>query len=94
MKTNHKISLVVGLVLVGSALAEEKKIKRSELPTGVEKTVAEQGKRTTIRAFGRAQENGQTRYKAEMFVNGQWIRMAVRGSCSRNISVGRDKGSA
>ena len=94
MKTNHKISLVVSLVLVASALAEEKKIKRSELPTGVEKTVAELGKRATIRAFSQAQENGQSWYKAKMLVNGQWIRIAVRRSCSRDISVGRDKGSA
>lgn len=70
MKTNHKISLVVGLVLVGSALAEEKKIKRSELPAAVEKTVVEQSKGATIRGFNEEKENGQTTYEVEMLVNG------------------------
>lgn len=71
MKTNHKICLlVVSLVLVGSAFAQEKKIKRSELPAGVEKTVVEQSKGATIRGFSEEKENGRTTYEAEMLVNG------------------------
>jgi hypothetical protein len=71
MKTNHKVGLlVVSLVLVGSALAQERKIKRSDLPAAVEKTVVEQSKGATIREFSEEKENGQTTYEAEMLVNG------------------------
>ena len=71
MKTNHKIGLLfVSLVLVVSALAQEKKIKRSDLPAAVEKTVVEQSKGATIRGFSEEKENGQTTYEAEMLVNG------------------------
>jgi hypothetical protein len=72
MKTNHKILLlVVILALVGSVFAQEKRIKRSELPTAVEKTVVEQSKGATIRGFSEEKENGRTTYEAEMLVNGR-----------------------
>src|ERR1700740_1644483 len=71
MKTNHKIGLLlISLVLVGSALAQGKKINRSDLPVAVEKTVVEQSKGATIRGFSEEKENGQTTYEAEMLVNG------------------------
>lgn len=71
MKTNQKICLLVASVmLVGSTFAQEKKVKRSELPAGVEKTVVEQSKGATIRGFSEEKENGQTTYEAEMLVNG------------------------
>ncbi len=71
MKTNHRICLlVVSLVLVGSTFAQEKKIKRSELPAAVEKVVVEQSKGATIRGFSEEKENGQTTYEVEMLVNG------------------------
>ena len=71
MKTNHKIGLLlVSLLLVGSALAQGKKINRSDLPVAVEKTVVEQSKGATIRGFSEEKENGQTTYEAEMLVNG------------------------
>jgi hypothetical protein len=71
MKANFKIGvLAVGLVLAGSAFAQEKKIKRSELPAAVEKTVVEQSKGATIRGFNKETENGQTMYEAELLVNG------------------------
>jgi len=71
MRTANKFSLLfVGLVLVQGAVAQEKKIKRSELPAAVEKTVAEQSKGATIRGFNQEQENGQTTYEAELVVNG------------------------
>jgi hypothetical protein len=71
MKTNHEIGLLlVSLVLVGSALAQERKIKRSDLPAAVKKTVVVQSKGATIRGFSEEKENGQTTYEAEMLVNG------------------------
>ena len=71
MRTKQKIGLLMGsLALAGSALAQEKKIKRSELPAAVEKTVVEQSKGATIRGFNEEKENGQTTYEVEMLVNG------------------------
>jgi hypothetical protein len=71
MKTNREICvLVVSLMVVGSAFAQEKKIKRSELHAAVERTVVEQSKGATIRGFSEEKENGQTTYEAEMLVDG------------------------
>ena len=50
--------------------AQEKKIKRSDLPAAVEKTVAEQSKGATIKGFDTEVENGKKIYEAEMTVNG------------------------
>ncbi len=71
MKANYKICLLlVSVMLAGSAFAQEKKIKRSDLPPAVEKTVVEQSKGATIRGFNEEKENGQTTYEVEMVVNG------------------------
>ena len=71
MKTNQKICLLIAsLVVVASAFAQEKKIKRSELPAAVEKTIVEQSKGATIRGFSEEKEKGQTTYEAEMLLNG------------------------
>jgi uncharacterized protein YxeA len=71
MKIGRKICvLVASLALAGSAFTQERKIKRSELPAAVEKTVVEQSKGATIRGFNEEKENGQTTYEAEMQVNG------------------------
>jgi hypothetical protein len=71
MKTNLLIAIAAsGLVLAGAASAQEKKIKRSDLPPAVEKTVAEQSKGATIRGFSTEQEKGQTLYEVEMTVSG------------------------
>ena len=71
MKTNREICvLVVSLMVLGSAFAQEKKIKRSELPAAVEKTVVEQSKGATIRGFNEEKENGKTTYEVELLVNG------------------------
>lgn len=72
MKTQYKICvLVVSLALAGSAFTQEKKVKRSDLPAAVEKTVVEQSKGATIRGFSEEKENGLTTYEAEMLVNGR-----------------------
>src|SRR5260370_6528488 len=59
-----------GLLLAGPASAKEKKIKRSDLPPAVEKTVAAQSAGATIRGFSTEKEKGQTLYEVEMTVNG------------------------
>ena len=83
MKTNHKFGLsIVGLILAGSTFAQEKKIKRSELPAKVEKTVVEQSKGATIRGFNEEKENGKTTYEVELLVNGHSkdVGMAANGA--------------
>ena len=72
-----RISTVVGtmLLLLSFALLltaqdHEKKIKRSQLPSLVEKTIAEQSKGAEIRGFTQEREAGKTYYEAEMKVNG------------------------
>ena len=64
------IALTGCLAVAGSALAQEKKIKRSDLPAAVEKTVAEQSKGATIRGFSEEQEKGKTTYELQMTVKG------------------------
>ena len=62
--------LVVEMLLATTAGAQEKKIKRSDLPAAVEKTVAAQSQGATIRGFSAEKENGQTHYEAKLVVNG------------------------
>lgn len=58
------------LLTASFGTAQEKKIKRSDLPPAVEKTVAEQSVGATVRGFSTEKEKGQTFYEAEMTVNG------------------------
>ena len=83
MKANHLAALLAGaLLLAGTAYAQEKKIKRSDLPPAVEKTVAAQSAGATIRGFSTEKEKGQTLYEVEMTVNGHSkdISMTADGS--------------
>src|SRR5258707_3240242 len=70
MKANLFVAMAAsGLLLAGTASAQEKKIKRSHLPPAVEKTVAAQSTGASIKGFSTEKENGQTLYEAEMTVN-------------------------
>ena len=83
MKNCCVAMLAAGLLLLaGNASAQEKKIKRSDLPPAVEKTVAAQSTGATIRGFSTEKENGQTLYEAELTVNGHSkdISMTADGS--------------
>lgn len=70
MKLSQSIPLAAVLVVTTFVSAQEKKIKRSDLPSAVEKTVAEQSQGATIRGFSEERENGQTFYEAELMING------------------------
>jgi hypothetical protein len=71
MMKNYLVTFAAGFLLfAGSASAQEKKIKRSDLPPAVEKTVAAQSAGATIRGFSTEKEKGQTLYEVEMTVNG------------------------
>src|SRR6266851_5607945 len=83
MKTNYMIALAAGGLLLAAAVsAQEKKIKRSDLPPAVEKTVAAQSEGATIKGFSTEKEKGQTLYEVELMVNGHSkdISMAADGS--------------
>jgi len=62
------LAIAAVLLCVTLAFSQEKKIKRSDLPPAVEKTVAAQSEGATIRGFSQEKENGQTFYEAEMMV--------------------------
>jgi hypothetical protein len=71
MKVNLFVILAAsGLLFAGTASAQERKIKRSDLPPAVEKTVAAQSTGATIRGFSTEKEKGQTLYEVEMMVDG------------------------
>jgi uncharacterized membrane protein YkoI len=65
-----RVAGVLGLLIAGSAVAQEKKIRRSDLPPAVEKTVAAQSQGATIKGFSAEKEKDQTFYEVEMTVNG------------------------
>jgi len=72
MDTQNSRAILLGAVLLfaGLAVAQEKKIKRSDLPPAVEKTVAAESAGATVKGFSKETEKGQTYYEAEMIVNG------------------------
>lgn len=61
---------MVGALMATSAIAQEKKIRRSDLPPAVEKTVTAQSSGAAVKGFSKEMEKGQTYYEAEMIVNG------------------------
>src|SRR5580704_4910554 len=64
------LSLVTGLAALTSAQAQERKVKREDLPPAVEKTVAAQSQGATIKGFSTEVEGGKTLYEVELTVNG------------------------
>jgi hypothetical protein len=68
--------MLVGLILATavssfvSAEDHEKKIKQSQLPAAVQKTVTVQSKGAEVRGFTTEREGGKTYYEAEMRVDG------------------------
>jgi uncharacterized membrane protein YkoI len=69
-QNTRAILLTAVLLFAGLAVAEEKKIKRADLPPAVEKTVAAQSVGATVKGFSKEIEKGQTYYEAELIVNG------------------------
>ena len=63
-------AVLAGLFLAGIGSAQGKKIKRSELPPAVERTVVEISKGATVKGFSEETEKGETTYEVEMVVNG------------------------
>jgi hypothetical protein len=65
-----RLAAVASSFLPLAVLAQETKIKRSDLPPAVEKTVAAQSSGAMIRSFSEERENGQIFYEAEMTAKG------------------------
>lgn len=63
-------SIITGLALVSPLRAQEKKIKREELPAAVEKTVAAQSAGAIIQGFSTELDNNKTIYEVGLMVNG------------------------
>ena len=63
-------ALVIALASLSIVQAQEKKLKREELPPAVEKTVVEQSKGATIRGFSTEMEGGKRLYEVELVVSG------------------------
>lgn len=70
-------TIVLGVLFASTVIAQEKKIKRSDLPPAVEKTVAEQSAGATIKGFNEEKEKGKTVYEAEMIVSGHTKDIAI-----------------
>ncbi len=64
------IGMLACLVSAGIGSASERKIKRSDLPPAVEKTVAEGSKGATIKGFTEETEKGKASYEVAMVVDG------------------------
>lgn len=72
MPMQRPFALAIATILLCStvALAQEKKVQSSDLPSAVARTVEAQSHGTTVRGISMEKENGQTFYEAEMTVNG------------------------
>lgn len=68
---NAVVAIAAGLVITGTAIGQERSIKRSQLPAAVEKTVAANASNAEVRGFTEEKENGQTFYEAEFVVDGR-----------------------
>ena len=64
-------ALVIGLATVSVAQAQEKKLKREQLPPAVEKTVANESQGATINGFATEVERGKRLYEVELTVSGR-----------------------
>lgn len=64
------VSLLTALLIAPASIAQERKIKRSNLPAAVETTVAAQSAGATIKGFSEEKEDGKTFYEVEMVING------------------------
>lgn len=73
MKKNIKLSIAlvaIALATCSVAVAQEKKLKREQLPPAVEKTVARESQGATINGFATEIENGKRLYEVELTVDG------------------------
>jgi uncharacterized membrane protein YkoI len=53
-----------------SALGQEKKLKKSDLPAAVQKTADEQSKGATVKGYSKETEDGKLEYEVQLIANG------------------------
>lgn len=72
-KPGLKLSLLsaICLLLLGTASAQEHRVKMKDLPPAVQKTVQEQTKDAKILGISKEVEQGKTQYEIETTVNGR-----------------------
>jgi uncharacterized membrane protein YkoI len=63
-------AVALALLFATGASAQEKKIKKSDLPAAVQKTADEQSKGATVKGYNSEVEDGKVQYEVEMTVNG------------------------
>ena len=73
MNHNYRVfTATLGVAMIFSfSSAQERKLKRGQLPPAVEKTVAQESQGATIKGFASEVEKGRRLYEAELIVNGQ-----------------------
>ncbi|PYS51560.1 MAG: hypothetical protein DMF68_04100 [Acidobacteria bacterium] len=62
--------IITGLMIFSIVQAQERKIKREQLPPAVEKTVTAESQGAQIRGFSTEVEKGKRLYEAELTING------------------------
>ncbi|HWZ96418.1 MAG TPA: hypothetical protein VN025_01525 [Candidatus Dormibacteraeota bacterium] len=70
MKSQIVLTIAGLFVCASGSLAQEKQIKRADLPPAVEKTVVAESAGATIKGFAMEKEKGETFYEAEMTIGG------------------------
>lgn len=65
------VSVVMAFAICSVAVAQEKKLKRAQLPPAVEKTVARESQGATVNGFATEIENGKRLYEVELTVDGR-----------------------
>ena len=73
-------ALLIGLAAASVTQAQEKKLKRQQLPPAVEATVAKESQGATIKGFATEVEKGRRLYEVELTVDGH----------SKDISMDRN----
>lgn len=64
------LGLASSVLLLVNSLAQEKHIKKSDLPAAVQKTVDEESKGAKVKGYAKEIENGKVEYEVELIVNG------------------------
>jgi hypothetical protein len=83
MNPNIRLSITAVVIVLATCslvVAQEKKLKREQLPPAVEKTVARESQGATINGFATEIENGKRLYEVELTVDGH----------SKDISMDRN----
>ena len=79
-RTIWLVAVLIALALSATVSAQERKLKREQLPPAVEKTVARESEGATINGFATEVEKGKRLYEVELTVSGH----------SKDISMDRN----